>query len=65
MSDIFVERKPDGNYVARQNHRIIATGSTQELTADRAHRLKPNDPVFVERVRDTKGGSRDKWRRVY
>ena len=65
MSNIFVERKPDGTYVARQNHRIIATGSTQAGTAEEAHKLKPDDPVFVERVRNTTGGSRDKWRRVY
>jgi hypothetical protein len=65
MSNVFVERKDDGTYVARQNHQIIANGSTQAETAERAHRKAPGDPVFVERVRNTTGGSRDKWRRVY
>jgi hypothetical protein len=65
MSDVFVERKDDGTYVAYQNKRVIARGSTQAETAEKAHRNAPGDPVFVERVRDTKGGSRDKWRRVY
>jgi hypothetical protein len=64
MSDIFVEQR-DGAYVALQNHRVIARGDTQAATADRAHKLRPSDPVFVERVRMTKGGSRDQWRRVY
>jgi len=65
MSDIFVERKPDGSYVAYQNKQAIATGSTQADCADRAHLARPDDPVLVERVRDFPSGWRDKWRRVY
>ena len=64
MSNIFVEQT-DAGYVARQNHQVIAKGDTQAATAAKAHRLKPEDPVLAERVRMTKGGSRDKWRRVY
>jgi hypothetical protein len=65
MSNIFVEQQEDGTYEATQNHRIIAKGNTQRRTIDRARRVKPDDPVLAERVRDTEAGGRDKWRRVY
>jgi hypothetical protein len=65
MSDIFVERKPNGRYAAIQKKQVIATGSTQGEAAARAHRAKPGDPILAERVRNTTGGSRDKWRRMY
>jgi len=65
MSNIYVEVEDDGTYVATQNHRTVATGNTQRQTIDRARRTKPDDPVLAERVRDTKTGGRDKWRRVY
>jgi hypothetical protein len=72
MSDIYVEREDDGTYAATQNHRTIATGSTQRQAIARARRAKPDDPVLAERVRDTASGVRDtasgvrdKWRKVY
>lgn len=65
MSNIYVEREDDGTYVATQNKRAIARGDTQTQTVARARRKEPDDPVLAERVRDTKGGVRDKWRRVY
>jgi len=65
MSNIFVERKKDGTYVATQNKRTIATGQTQAQAGLRAHERKPNDPILAERVRDTEVGGRDKWRRFY
>jgi len=65
MSDVYVERQDDGTYVAIQNKRVIARGRTQAATVARARRKEPADPVLAERVRNTKGGSRDKWRRVY
>lgn len=65
MSDIYVEREGDGTYAARQNKRVIADGDTQRQAIDRARRLRPDDPVLAERVRDTKVGGRDKWRRAY
>jgi hypothetical protein len=64
MSNIYVEREEDG-YVALQNRRTIATGNTQEEAAERAHRIRPEDPVLAERVRNTGRGHRDKWRRIY
>jgi hypothetical protein len=65
MIEIFVEQKDDGTYRALLNGRTIATGTTQEETCDKSHELRPDAAVFAERVRNTKGGSRDKWRRVY
>jgi hypothetical protein len=65
MSNIYVEREDNGKYVAFQNKKAIATGEIQAQAAARARRKRPEDPVLAERVRDTKAGSRDKWRRVY
>jgi hypothetical protein len=65
MSNIYVEREADSKYVATQDKRVIATGDTQADTVASARRKRPDDPVLAERVRDTKSGSRDKWRRVY
>ena len=65
MCDIFVEQEDDGTYVATQNKRVIAKGDTQAEAVARARRKEPDDPILAERVRNTKSGSRDKWRRVY
>jgi hypothetical protein len=66
MSNVYVERVMlDGTYRAIQNKVVIATGKTQQETADKAHRLRSQDAIFVERVRNTSVGSPDKWRRVY
>jgi hypothetical protein len=65
VTNIFVEQQADGTYVAIQGKTVIAVGTTQAQTAHGVHAKRPGDPVFVERVRMTKGGSRDKWRRVY
>jgi hypothetical protein len=64
MSNVYVEQEDEG-YVAYQDKKEIARGDTQEQTAKRAHRVSPDDPILAERVRMTKGGSRDKWRRLY
>jgi hypothetical protein len=63
MPIIQVERKDDGRYRALQNHKTIATGDTQREAAENARDKRPHDTIEVERVRDTSGGSRDKWRR--
>ena len=65
MSNIYVEREDDLTYVAIQNKQVIAKGRTQAAAGATAHRKRPDDPVLAERVRDTKRGSRDKWRRLY
>ena len=65
MSNIFVERKKDGTYVATQNGRTIAAGDTQAQAGRRAHDRRPNDPILAERVHRTDVGKPDKWRRLY
>lgn len=65
MAENFVERKDDGTWVARRNKRVIAKGDTQDKTAAKAHRKHPDERVFGERVRETVGGSPDKWRVLY
>jgi hypothetical protein len=64
MSNIYVERQANGKYLETQNKKVIAIGDTQKEAVERAHRKEPDDPVLAERVRDTKSGSRDKWRRA-
>jgi hypothetical protein len=61
--DIFVEQQKDGSYKATQKGRTIASGDTQGETIDRAERKQPNATILVERVRNTKTGGRDKWRK--
>ena len=65
MSDIFVERRPDGAYAIRKpgSERASAIESTQAAAIERARQLNPTATVLVERVRYTTGGKPDKWRR--
>ena len=65
MSNIYLERKKDGSYLATQDGKTVATGETQAETAVKAHKKKPDDPILAERLRDTNVGGRDKWRRLY
>jgi hypothetical protein len=65
MSKIYVEQEKIGKYRAIQNGHVIATGRTQSTTAEKVHKMKPNDAVLLERVRDTEAGGRDKWRHGY
>jgi DNA-binding transcriptional regulator YdaS (Cro superfamily) len=62
---IFVERRPDGDYAVRRGgaERASAIESTQKAAIERARELEPGIAPHVERVRDTAGGSRDKWRK--
>jgi hypothetical protein len=57
MAEIFVEQRGQ-QYVALRDKVIVATGTTQHHTADRAHQMYPQDSVSVE-------GVRDKWRVVH
>ena len=65
MANIYIEQQDNGTYEATRKGRVIAKGDTQRQTIDRARRKEPDDPCLAERVRNTEGGSRDKWRRVY
>jgi len=58
MAEIFVEQRGPELYVARRDMDIVATGTTQHHTAERAHHMYPQDTVFVEWVRN-------RWRAVH
>jgi hypothetical protein len=64
LTPIYIERRPDGDYAVRRpgSERASAVESTQREAIERARELSRNGTVFVERVRDTAAGSRDKWR---
>ena len=65
LNPIFVERRSDGGYTVRRlgTGRAIYVGSTQREAIERARELAPDRVPLVERVRDTDGGRRDRWRR--
>lgn len=62
---IFVERRPEGDYAVRKPNadRASAVAPTQADAIARAREIDPQAAVFVERVRDTTAGKRDKWRK--
>jgi len=69
MSDskkLFVERRDNGDYaVLRENaERASALASTQKEAIEIAKRLEPNSSPDVERVRHTKNGGPDQWRKA-
>jgi Uncharacterized protein conserved in bacteria (DUF2188) len=61
---LFVERREQGDYAVRRGNseRASAVEATQAEAIQRARELSPGTPPLVERVRNTSGGSRDKWR---
>jgi hypothetical protein len=61
---LFVERRPDGNYAIRRggSDRASDVKSTQREAIDRARELNPGHNPLVERVRHTNIGKPDKWR---
>ena len=61
---IYVERREEGDYAVRRanSQRASAVEPTQAAAIARAKELEPNAKPHVERVRNTKGGSPDKWR---
>ena len=65
--DIFIERRPNGSYAILNpaNSKASALKPTQEDAIEEAKRMFPRALIYVERVRDTKVGTRDKWRLVY
>jgi len=63
--DLFIERRKGGDYAVRRANSdwVGITARTQVEAIAKAKELDPNAPILVERIRDTKGGGRDKWRR--
>ena len=63
--NLFVERRDEGDYAVRKpdSDRASAVEPTQKAAIDRARELNPDAAIHVERVRHTKDGSPDKWRK--
>jgi len=62
---LFVEQREQGDYAVRKpnSERASAVASTQREAIERAWQLNPTTPPLVERVRNTKVGGRDQWRK--
>ena len=62
---LFVERRPQGDYAVRRpnSQRASDVLPTQAEAIDRAYELEPNGHPLVERVRRTEHGGPDKWRK--
>jgi hypothetical protein len=61
----YVERRDQGDYAVRKanSKRASAVEPTQAEAIKRAKELSPDSTPHVERVRHTKEGNRDKWRK--
>jgi hypothetical protein len=62
---LFVERRPQGDYAVRRanSHRASDVLPTQVEAIDRARELNPDGRPLVERVRYTSRGKPDQWRK--
>lgn len=62
---IFIERREEnGDFAIRRpgSTRASGTGPTQRAAAELGREMYPDATIFLERVRNTKAGRRDKWR---
>ncbi len=64
--DIYIERRPEGDYAVRQEHskRASATAPTQGKAIAKAEKMFPGARPDVERVRHTDKGKPDQWRKA-
>ena len=62
---LFVERRPQGDYAVKKGNadRASAILPTQAEAIKKARQLNPDKLPLVERVRNTATGRRDKWRK--
>jgi hypothetical protein len=66
VTKVFIERREDElDYAIRKpgSQRASGIGSTQLEAAEEAREMFPDATIMLERVRNTKNGSRDKWRK--
>jgi hypothetical protein len=66
VAKVFVERREDeADYAIRRpgSQRASGIGPTQLETAEQAREMFPDAVIMLERVRNTKDGIRDKWRK--
>jgi len=63
---LYVERRPEGDYAVRRadSKRASAVAPTQKEAIEKARELNPGVAPRVERVRNTKFGKRDRWRKA-
>jgi hypothetical protein len=63
---LFVERRPQGDYAVRRPNadRASAVEPTQAEAIERAREMNPGKAPLVERVRHTDVGKPDRWRKA-
>ena len=63
---LYIERREQGDYAVRKpgSERASDVLPTQDKAIKRAREINPDAAVHVERVRDTRVGGRDKWRKA-
>ena len=64
-NNLYIERRPEGDYAVRKpgSERASAVELTQAEAIERAKQINPDAAIHVERVRNTKAGHPDKWRK--
>jgi hypothetical protein len=64
-NQLFVEQRDQGNFAVRKgkSDRASAVEPTQKKAIEKARELNPGKAPLVERVRNTKKGGRNKWRK--
>jgi hypothetical protein len=64
-NNLFIERRPEGDYSVRKPdaERASAVEPTQAEAIERAKKLNPDAAIHVERVRNTGVGKPDQWRK--
>jgi len=62
----FIEQRLRGDFAIRKpgSQRASAVASTQAKAVAKARKMNPEAVIHVERVRDTKAGARNKWRKL-
>ena len=65
-NNIYVERRPSGNYAVTRPgaERASAIRPTQAAAIERAREIAPSTRPDVERVRHTSVGKPDQWRKA-
>ena len=61
---LYIERLSNDKYGVKKTHdaKPLVVTLTQEKAIEKAEKMNPIE-LLVERVRDTKKGGRDKWRK--
>jgi hypothetical protein len=63
---LYIEQRPEGNYAVRKpnSERASVVCPTQGKAIQWAKDAHPEAAIHVERIRHTKNGDPDKWRKV-